>query len=273
MPERPPHLPDFEQPPVIEVALAVQFEPVIALRQGHLGLFWSKIKTEFPHTRDLPPLAGSVERLDDEETPSFEIEISDLPPLHRAWFVSEKEERLIQIQSDRFAHNWRLRPGEEEYPHFEPLFDTFCTRLSDLEAIVEDAGGEALAYRQVEVTYLNWIPATEIGEVLRGASTFSIDVPGVGPQPTGERIALRFPVEHQASAAGHLYLETHRAHNVGGTEPTSGYFLSLTFKGPMRGHSDRDRLHGLMERGREVIVESFAAVTEPSWHKIWRKKA
>ena len=58
MRERPPDLPDFNRPPLIEVALGVQFEPLPQMRQGHVGLFWAEIEALAPGQSAASTLAG-----------------------------------------------------------------------------------------------------------------------------------------------------------------------------------------------------------------------
>ena len=106
-----PPLPDFERPPVIEVALSVQFKRLEALRSAHLGLLWAKFRPEgFPRTEDHAPLEPAFERFDPNLLRTqlgIEVRASDLPPLPRVWFLNEAGSELIQIQRDRFVHNWR----------------------------------------------------------------------------------------------------------------------------------------------------------------------
>jgi hypothetical protein len=41
--------PDFADPPVVEVALSVQFDPLSALRTPQIGLLWAEYRTRFPN--------------------------------------------------------------------------------------------------------------------------------------------------------------------------------------------------------------------------------
>ena len=49
-------LPAFDRPPVTEVAIGVQFGTIQELRQPHFGLFWSRIRADYPQVQDQPPL-------------------------------------------------------------------------------------------------------------------------------------------------------------------------------------------------------------------------
>ena len=50
----------------------------------------------------------------------------------RRWFIHKSETRLLQVQNDRFIHNWRKVGPADEYPHYEtirPIFLTEWTRF------------------------------------------------------------------------------------------------------------------------------------------------
>src|SRR5918912_130133 len=50
-------LPAFDNPPVIETAVGVEFSPLQKWSIPHYGLFWHHIKADYPVTRTIfPPL-------------------------------------------------------------------------------------------------------------------------------------------------------------------------------------------------------------------------
>ena len=52
----------FDNPPVVETVLSLQFEELSAMQVAHLGLFWRKVKDRFPKTEARPALAPIIER-------------------------------------------------------------------------------------------------------------------------------------------------------------------------------------------------------------------
>ena len=62
MTSRPKHLPNFDNPPVVETALSVQFGPLPLLKTAHLGLLWSDYREAFPRSEERPPLDPVVEQ-------------------------------------------------------------------------------------------------------------------------------------------------------------------------------------------------------------------
>ena len=57
-------LPTFDNPPVGEVALSVQYPKVAKLQAAHLGLFWREIEQEYPQTETHPPIEAVMEKFD-----------------------------------------------------------------------------------------------------------------------------------------------------------------------------------------------------------------
>ena len=107
-------LPDFDNPPVIETVLGVQFTPLPKFGIPHYGLYWEKIKKAYDHYEVHPPIVSVPdERGTDGE---FLIDLARGPNF-RCWFIDESNNNLIQLQKDRFILNWRKVKGDEAYPH------------------------------------------------------------------------------------------------------------------------------------------------------------
>ena len=61
---RPPDLPDFDNPPLVEVVLSVQFSDLQSYRTVHPGLLWErKFRESFPEFAEQPPLDPLFETL------------------------------------------------------------------------------------------------------------------------------------------------------------------------------------------------------------------
>lgn len=269
VPTRPDHLPDFNDPPLREVAVGVHFEPLRGLRQAHFGRFWERVRAAFPNTEDREALPQHLEPLDDDALPqpAFQFVLSDSPPLHRAWFVSSDGVELIQLQTDRLIHNWRHGGGA--YPHFEPLLGSFGQEYGHLAAVLEEIGLPQPVRTHAEVTYVNWIEAPSLDQLFGGYESVLAPVAGVGPSPDREQLALRYPVVIDDAPVGRLYVEAAPSVQVASSGPVRGYRLVLTFRAPSRGGTDLGADSTLLERGREAIVEVFAALTSEDLHERW----
>lgn len=267
MPQRPADLPDFENPPVREVAIAGHFEPLVALRQAHIGYFWSKIRTQFPEVEDREPLVPYVESLDEAaRRPSFQLEMLSSPMPNRAWFVSSDQSELLQLQRDRFVHNWRYQ--NDRYPHFEPLLGSFTEGFETLGTALRELGLPQPRLNHAEVTYVNRIHAPALNDFLVFVSGPELGAGGVVSDGAFGQIGLRFLVLNEGKMVGRLYLECSPGLSEGGE--VQDFQMTLTFRAPVQ-ESNFDKLRTLLLQGREAIVHTFAALTHPKYHEQWSR--
>jgi len=75
-------LPDYTLPPVIETVLGVQFRPLANFSVLHFGLYWEKVREEYPKYEIQPPLTAAFEKFGSkfEEAPNLGIEFFNRPP-------------------------------------------------------------------------------------------------------------------------------------------------------------------------------------------------
>ena len=52
-----PPLPNYENPPVIEVVCGILFQELASLSGAHLGLLWQRLQPEYDHVQEVAPLA------------------------------------------------------------------------------------------------------------------------------------------------------------------------------------------------------------------------
>ena len=272
MPERPPDLPDFERPPVTEVVLGVQFKTDKPLRAPHLGLFWRTVGDDFPNFREQPPLVPQIEALDADApaaSPEVGIQIGmGTIPSPRCWFLDPSGNKLIQLQSDRFLHNWRKTTGEEAYPRYEAIRDEFIGRWRGFASFLNDVDLGAPTVTQAEVTYVNHIPRnscwSEADDMPRVFSCFRLvdEADLFGPMETMEfAIRRRLP-----DGRGRLHVTAAPAF---GTKDKSVMIrMVLTARGPVADSSDEAILDWLA-MGRAAIVNGFTALTTPEAHRFW----
>ncbi len=150
-------LPAFDAPPLVEVSISVQFTEVEGLNTAHLGLVWDKFRNEFPLVETQPPLPRILEP--DRLTPgSVTVELKQTPPAPRMWFLNGSGTRLVQIQRDRFAFNWRKTDADEKYPRYNQVRSDFSQNLEVFTQFLEEEGFEGLQPNQVDLTYVNLIP-------------------------------------------------------------------------------------------------------------------
>lgn len=139
----------YENPPIDEIVCGIRFDPIKQLQSGHFGILWQKFRSDFPRTED-HNLVGPVSQED--------LGSPDKPPLPRVWFIHENENELIQVQRNRFLHNWRKRQSNDEYPGYEKVVENFERYLSCFEEFLLEENLENLVPREYELTYIDLIP-------------------------------------------------------------------------------------------------------------------
>ena len=139
----------YENPPIDEIVCGIRFDPIKRLQSGHFGILWQRFRSDFPRTED-QNLVGPVSEED--------LGSPDKPPLPRVWFIHKNENELIQVQRNRFLHNWRKRRPDDEYPGYEKVVENFERYLSCFEEFLAEENLGNLVLREYELTYIDLIP-------------------------------------------------------------------------------------------------------------------
>ena len=79
------------------------------------------------------------------------------PLAPRCWFLNSAGTELIQVQTDRFIHNWRKVGDGDQYPRYEHLRTAFAAELRKLVEFLQRQQPGRLVPNQCEVTYVNHI--------------------------------------------------------------------------------------------------------------------
>jgi uncharacterized protein (TIGR04255 family) len=144
-------LPSYKKPPVNEVVFGIRFNTPEEFRLPHIGLFWGKIKSDYPNIQHKPPIASN--------TGDLKIDFSTGMPIPRMWFINESDDTLVQFQVDRFYFNWRHR--DKEYPRFESIRKEFARLLGMLMDFFIESGLGEFDPIDFELSYINHIPKIE----------------------------------------------------------------------------------------------------------------
>lgn len=242
--ERPADLPDFETPPLREVVVGVQFEPLRGLRQALLGDYWQHVREEFPTTQDRPPLESALEIAGGPRQQTLEVQFGTPPPT-LCWFESSGGDHLIQVQHDRFLLNWRRTDDGAGYANFEPILEQFGDRFRQFVTWAND-NGMPVAPIQTEVSYINVFDSDCISDWL---TIVAHPAEPLGLlEPTGERWQARYPLDDRFAGAGALYLQIVRD---GG--PVS---FNLTARVRIEALDD-EAIEEVLLASRRTIVETF----------------
>ncbi len=270
-------LPSFENPPLIEVALSVQFESLPELQIPQLGLLWAEFKERFPRVEQHTPVDQVIERIGVRAVPQPRVgfKLLENPPLPRLWFAEDGGNELVQVQSDFFGRNWRKIKELEEYPRYEDAIRPgFVTDWNIFERYVEEKGLGPIKPNQCSVTYVNhivsgdvWQDHNELGSIFRiwnGGNDKRIPL-----EMEDAKFALRYVISSQKNEFfGRLHISVEPAFLKQDDKPI--FVLTLTCRGkPM--NEGLDGILSFMDLGRRHIVDSFDAITTEEMHEVWRK--
>ena len=272
MPPQP--LPDYENPPVIEVVIGSQFAPIAGFLPTHLGLFWQLIREDYPRVESAAPLSAIVEQFGSAPAvDSGQLDIYSIPPLPRVLFIDPTDSWLVQLQPDRLLQNWRKGESQTAYPRFGAVIEKFENSWKIFDGFCDSQDLELPEVTQLEVTYINHIPAGEgwnaphdLGAVFpdftwRGGERF---LPP--PEALAWKMAFVMP-ERQ----GRLHVSVRQA--VRKSDAALVLLCELTARGkPIE--SSSEAIRSWFELAREWIVRGFAdLMSDNIQSKNWGRKA
>lgn len=269
--------PTFRHPPVVEVALGVQFEPIDGLRIADLARYWEQVRGRLPDWSQHPRLPHVAEVFGPPGSSTAQIGIELGPPMVRAgrsWFSSEDGQCLQQVQDDRFVCNWRrYQDPTATYPRYKTHHrPQFFSDLDDFEKFVAERDLGPIQPDHVEVTYVNHVFGGAVtgdhSELHRVLEVFSdpkgSDHPGL---PENVDLAMRYRIDGEdGRPRGRLHVVTKPVFRRSDLSPM--YAVTLTARlGLERG--DRQELESELDRGHDFLVEAFRTLTKSEMHEAW----
>jgi len=276
-------LPSFDSPPVVEVALSVQFEPLERLTTPEVARYWSRMQALYPHWEERAPIATAFEWFGGLRAPRVSIQVGpvdmtdlgvEVPHFGRALFLNEPRTELVQVQRDRFVRNWRKCGNGGAYPRYPAIRAGFRNSLLDFMEFLTERDLGTLVANQCEVTYVNHILPehgwNDLSEVARVCSTWSSPTAVEGQVPEAVEFVSHSRINDSRGAPlGRLHTDLRPRYSR--TDGTPLLALTLTARGRPLGLGV-DGVVAWMDLGREHVVLGFEAVTTPSMHSIWGKR-
>jgi len=265
---RPADLPDYDNPPVNEVVIGIQFVPV-DVTGAHIGLFWEGLRSEFPKASEQPALEPRIEIL---QPLRFAPPMLQFGSWHgsRHWLTSEDDVQLIQIQADRLIYNWRRGPNNATYPHFEALQEKFHEIGERWLGFLVN-WGQVFRITQWELSYINHIVTPNGKPTLADAISFlsgELNEAMGGPLDAGRLEAQRILTE-----GGSPWARMYVSINTGiRSDQIPLIAIELTVRGPVEGEDAWGITHDLLRKARRQIVLAFDTLTTPKMHLIWGKR-
>lgn len=266
-------LPDFDNPPVVETVLGVQFDAVDDLTNAHLGAFWSEVKNEWPEVQHAPPLETQFERFE-EEPPSWlsaalQFQVTQDPSC-RILMRNATGDRMIQVQKSRFHYNWVGGHQGRTYPRYDDVRPEFDKAYDRFLKFLKKMGIGVVTPNQWEVTYVNHVPK-EVGlwESPSEWNTLFSDLPQLGD--LGEIASLEglqgewhYEITPKK---GRLHVQILSGVQTGpSTEKRELLVMKLTARGAIDGSID---LNNGLNLGRQTIVRAFSSLISSKARTHW----
>jgi len=271
MPPRDAVLPDFGAPPVVETVVGYSFSPIPQWDLRHFGLFWNEVSKQYPTFQVQPPIADAADitsRVGLANLIVRAVGVTELPV--RCWYVDASDARLLQLQRNRFLHNWRKVSGQETYPRYDDeIRPRFLAEWKRYVAFLQEHGLSQPEVSGWEVTYVNhfekgreWSTLADIGRILRlwNAQSFP---PRLGV-PDGLVLDLAFPIDQNSKLAISVRPAVHQR------DGREVLVLNLTARGKVA--NSEQAVQGI-DSGREAIVTAFVDLTTDQMHELWQRRA
>jgi uncharacterized protein (TIGR04255 family) len=256
----------FEKPPVVEVFCGVLFGQLPELRTAHVGVYWSRIRKEFPIVDEAPLLSPSIETF--SPASPVEIEAGFVPPLARTWFQRADRRGLIQLQGDRFVYNWkRASPTDGDYPSYDRVILDFERQWQEFCDFVAKEGLGGLVPRQLELGYVNIIPDASVpaGDPVFVDHARNVSRSRFLPEP--ESLAWRTSYAFPDSGRLHVIITSARQADTG--DPIKR--LDMVARGI--NEIGATQMRAWFDLAHEWIVNGFVDVTTSTMQTVWRRQS
>jgi uncharacterized protein (TIGR04255 family) len=269
-------LPRFAKPPVVEVAISVQFEELPRLELVDFGLFWERLRARYPTVESHDPIPPMIERFDRGQVRTTAFHVEEGLPLRRCWYLSEDGTRLVQLQPDRFVLNWRKAGDDGTYPTYDRLRADFERELTGFLAFARERDLGRFEPNQCELTYVN-----HFHEGREGNDVGSL--PNILTAWRGESEATFLPKIEDTRLAWQYRFDDERGQPLGRLHvmlnsavrtADDRRILALQLVG--RGAPQGDGVDGVLvfaDRAHEWIVRGFTDVTTERMHELWEREA
>ncbi|MGI8677386.1 MAG: TIGR04255 family protein [Jatrophihabitans sp.] len=255
-------LADFRRPPVIEVVLGIEFQPIPNLGAAQLTRLADSWADRYPHLEELPALPPSP--VPGARGGFAGALVSVGAPALRLWRLSPNRDQLLQVQRDRLVLNWQRR--DSAYPHYAQLRPAFEAALRDTNDFLARSGLGSIRGSAAEVVYVNRLeheagtPAAALRRALAGGwpASDSLGDP--------DAIQLNQSWDRRVGDRPATLSMTADSAQLGGA------VLSWTYREALASSSSalEDAISAL-DRGHEAIVTSFADTTTDEMHTQWER--
>jgi len=252
--------PSFTDPPLLEVALAVEFAPLAefgATVMADLARQWSD---RYPHVQEHPPLPPNMAV--GFPSPTAGMIVSMGAPQIRLWLLTEPGDRLVQLQRDRLIVNWRSASTKGSYPRYwDSLRPEFETDFERLRAFLRERSLSLPRAISTEVTYVNALTNlhdADLVGVLRSQARVAHHL----GKPATTRLSQTWNrmVENAVTSTLTLNIEA---------QAEGDAMLILTGRSAVATDAEPSDVLGSLDVCHDDVVASFVELTDERRHKQW----
>jgi uncharacterized protein (TIGR04255 family) len=266
-----PIRPRFSNPPLIERALSVAFEPLTDLSIGDYGLFWAKILDQFPTSEAMDLVSVELEQFTGFRPARMGVQLVSAQELPRAAFRNVDSGELVQIQNNRFGFNWIKTNDDHQYPHSEAILERFFQLFGIFKDYIVGKELGAINITQCELTNVNVILVSDVG-------TSFADIATVLRLAPLEYRCENIRLEDQLVGSKHLMLDDTgsaigRVHTLG--QPAlrvpnneEAYRLDISARGAPLG-SGIAGAHRFFNEAVSAVNAVFMASTTTAGRRFW----
>jgi len=245
----------FDDPPLVEAALSVEFAPIKGWGTQYYGLFWQVFRDTFPQFQTQAPLVTAGAVLPQVDNPFGE--------LIRCWLTDRSGNRLIQLQYDRIIYNWRRITGAEEYPHYDSVrseFSHIWDRFSHF--LHSEQLGHPVAQR-CEIIYVNNLPSERWQDLVRLGS-----IAHLSADARAQQLSVTYALPNAPESLGISLQPVIRM-----SDAVQLQQLQLTCSTKPES-SDSDHVFAALDRGHERIIRVFTDfITEEAYDQWALRRA
>lgn len=258
---------DFENPPVVEVVFGFGFDNQPNFSTPQMGLYWSKIRDEFPNIQIVSPLG--------RPGPGTKVILTDLPPAPRYLMRRKDGKEIVQVQESWFLLNWVKTGKDDRYPRYDKLADRFHSLRGSFEKFMSEEGYRKLEPVELRLTYVNRIPKgeglnapEEIGNIFPDFKYRNAKRRFLSP-PSGFSFSMTHPIK-AAESRLQVSIRTDHAVSEDGKQNEPIVRLELTAIGKP-GDSSQKSIKEWFDLARMWIVNGFLDLTDPKIQQnVWR---
>ena len=270
--------PTYARPPLVEVALSLQFMASKEINAAHLGGFWYTKRHAFPHTTVAAPIESTTDEFGaDHWVPTgVRFELRNIPN-PRIQMRSEDSEWLLQIQSDRLVVNWRKT--SDAYPRFPRALDRFMEVKDEWDSYLESLDMKANWAGPWDLTYVNQVADKDLCD---NARDWLALLPGVWTDAETiesdfklRGLAGRLVWEHPKKRV-RLYVDTQPLRGRGSADCSLG--IQLSARGLINGSKSSDAesaertIRDHFEIGHQMIVQRFDTMVSEKAKMHWGRQ-